>query len=129
MRQCALRGGDVHTITRRDHPAILRFTALTAAIEASLLPLSTEPEVLVRVDRAAASRFCFDNGTDAPGDRDFDTLLSDVFDETLESWRETIEERIEDQPDLRPVSRELALFFAVNGLPLWEDRDDEADEV
>lgn len=67
-----------------------------------------------------AGRFFFDNGQRQPTPHDFDALLLRVFDETLRSWREHIQDGIDQPP------RSLVEFFRDNGVPLWEDEADDA---
>ena len=53
---------------------------------------------LAQVPRGCAGRFFFDNRQRKPTAADFDALLLKVFEETLEQWREQIEEPEANQP-------------------------------
>jgi hypothetical protein len=61
----------------------------------------------------AMSPFYFDGQRDRPRVGDFERLLRDVHEETLEGWRETILEN-GDQPP-----RELVSYFEACDVPFW----------
>ena len=73
-------------------------------------------DVVIPDSSEAASRFFFDNGGVGATERDFERLVLRVFHETLEWWKEQLEEDDANQPP-----RDLVVFFDDNGVPLWED--------
>ncbi len=82
-----------------------------------------DPAEIVSMSSHVASRFCFDNATAAPAPRDFDRLIASVFTETLEGWRDSLEDGIDTPP------RALVAFFDEHGVPLWESDDEEDDDA
>jgi hypothetical protein len=79
-----------------------------------------------------AGRFFFDNGTRDPEPSDFDRLVLDMFYETLEGWRTTIEDSGVDGAVAGgrvAIGLPLVEFFAEHGYPLFVEDDDEDAEA
>lgn len=96
-------------------PGMRGFSAFDAMVEAP------ELESLVHAGYRTG-RFGFDN-TAKPAD--FEEALSDLLDDSIESWADYLGDGGKDQPR----SAELVQFFKDAGFPLWHDEDEEADDA
>ena len=116
------RAGSYALELDEDHPNLRNFAALDRELHdwRGYAPqeIFLEPDV----SRAVPS-FWFDNEDREPGPRDFESLVARVFRETLERWRETIEDGDDRPPD------SLVAFFFNHGVPLWVHDDEEADDA